>query len=361
MKVQLKTLKAYEPGKQVDEVKRELGLDHIVKLASNENPFGSSPKAMEAIGQILGDLAIYPDGYATALREKVCHHLNVKPNQVIFGNGTDEIIHMISRANLEPGQNTIMATPTFPQYKRNAIIDGAEIKEIPLRNGRHDLQEMLHAIDENTGVIWLCNPNNPTGEYIREDELIAFLERVPDGVIVVSDEAYFEYAIAPDYPDSLRLINLYPNLIFTRTFSKAYGLAALRIGYGVSSPGLIQSLEAVREPFNASRIAQAAAADAIDDHEFIDRCIQQNEAGKQQYYDFCNEAGLSYFQTQGNFILIDLGHSGNHAFQYLLHKGYIVRSGEALGYPNGIRITIGEEKDNQTVIQLLKNYLSQHS
>ncbi len=359
MKEQLKTLKAYEPGKQIEDVKRELGLEKIVKLASNENPFGSSPKALEGIHQSLTDLAVYPDGYATVLRSKVCSHLHVKPEQLIFGNGTDEIIHMISRAYLEPGLNTIMAKPTFPQYKRNAVIDGAEAIEIDLFRGKHDLEKMLDEINEMTRVIWLCNPNNPSGEYIREDELLKFMAQVPERVIVVSDEAYFEYVTAEDFPDSLSLIDRFPNLIFTRTFSKAYGLAGLRIGYAVASPDIIRSLEAVREPFNASRIAQAAAVCAIDDHEFIKKCVEKNQSGKKQYYDFCREFSLNYFETQGNFILIDLGHSGDQAFQYLLHKGYIVRSGAALGYPQGIRITIGEEHHNQEVINHLKDYLLQ--
>ncbi|TCP31634.1 histidinol-phosphate aminotransferase [Scopulibacillus darangshiensis] len=358
MKEQLKTLKPYQPGKQVEEVKKELGLEKIEKLASNENPFGCSPKAIKGMQKVFGELAIYPDGYATVLRKKISAHFHISEDQIIFGNGTDEIIHMISRAYLEPGLNTIMADLTFPQYKRNAVIDGAEVREVPLVHGRHDLDTMRSLIDENTKVIWLCNPNNPSGEYIRESELTAFLDTVPSDVLVVSDEAYYEYVTAEDYPQSLNLIQSYPNLIFTRTFSKAYGMAALRIGYGIANPELIRSLEAVREPFNASRLAQAAAAEALEDQEFIAKCAEKNNEGKQQYYDFCDDMGLACYPTQGNFILIDVGGSGEEAFKYLLSKGYIVRSGAALGYPKGIRITIGNKEQNDAIISHLRNYLT---
>lgn len=358
MKEQLKTLKPYQPGKQIEEVKAELGLEKIEKLASNENPFGCSPKAIEGIQRTFGELATYPDGHATLLRKKVSEHITIPENQIIFGNGTDEIIHMVSRAFLQPGLNTIMANPTFPQYKRNAVIDGAEVREVPLINGCHDLNSMLELVDDQTKVIWLCNPNNPTGEYIREPELITFLNTLSSDVLVVSDEAYFEYVTAEDFPQSNELIERYPNLLFTRTFSKAYGLAGLRIGYGVGSPATIRALEAVREPFNASRIAQAAAVSALSDQAFIDSCVNKNEEGKKQYYAFCEAMNLSYYPTEGNFILIDVGGSGDRAFEYLLSKGYIVRSGEALGYPTGIRITIGNKEQNEAIIAHLKAFLS---
>lgn len=358
MKEQLKTLQPYKPGKNIEDVKAELGLEKVVKLASNENPFGSSPNAIQGMERVFGELMVYPDGYAADLREKVSRHLGVSEDRLIFGNGTDEIIHILSRSLLEPGTNTIMADLTFPQYKRNAVIEGAEVREVPLKeDGRHDLEAMLAAIDDETRIIWLCNPNNPTGEYIRDHELRTFLDQVPAYVTVVCDEAYFEYVTASDFPDAVTLSNEYRQLFVTRTFSKAYGLAALRIGYGVGHADLVQGIEPAREPFNASRLAQAAAVAALDDHSFVDECSRKNRQGLEAFYDFCDTFQLKYFPSQTNFILIDFGVSGDVIYNYLLKQGYIVRSGEALGYPNGVRITIGTEADNEAVIQHLKDYI----
>lgn len=358
IKEQLRFIQPYKPGKQIDEVKAELGLESVEKLASNENPFGCSENVVEKLREAVTDVSIYPDGYATTLRKRVSVHLNVDETQLIFGNGTDEVLHIISRAYIVPGSNAVMATPTFPQYKRNVLIDGGDAIEVPLIDGRHDLDTMLNKINENTKIVWLCNPNNPTGEYIRNDELIEFLDRVPTDVLVVLDEAYIEYVSAEDYPNALELIGDYSNLILTRTFSKIYGLAGLRIGFGVANSDLIRSLEPAREPFNASRLAQTAACAALEDQLFIQDCHEKNSHGLKQYYDFCDEYGLDYYKSQGNFILIDVKESGDHLFQYLLSHGYIVRSGEALGYPNGIRITIGNDKQNHAIIKLLKEYFS---
>lgn len=358
MKEQLRGLQPYKPGKQIDDVRKELGLEKIVKLASNENPFGCSPHVAKSLTEVLDEVAIYPDGYATELRFKLAEKLGVHENELIFGNGTDEIIHMISRCILMPGYNSIMATPTFPQYKRNVVIDGATPIEVPLVNGRHDLETMASKIDDKTKVIWLCNPNNPTGEYIRKDELVDFLNKVPSQVFVVLDEAYIEYVTAPDFPDAQELQKTYKNLIFTRTFSKIYGLAGLRIGYAVADPDIIRMLEPAREPFNVTRLSQKAASVAVDDQAFIEACRDKNRNGLQQYYEFCHAYNVKYFPSEGNFILIDINESGDKLFDFLLKRGYIVRSGEALGYPNGVRITIGNEEQNAAIIELLKEYFS---
>lgn len=358
LKEQLKNLEPYKPGKQIEDVKKELGLTKVVKLASNENPFGCSPKIGDVLKEMLSELAIYPDGYATELRNKVALYTGVNDNQITFGNGTDEVLQMISRASLAPGTNSIMATPTFPQYKRNVIVDGATPIEVPLKEGRHDLEVMLSKIDHNTKVIWLCNPNNPTGEYIREDELVNFLERVPQEILVVLDEAYTEYVTADDFPNGLEYIDRYPNLIVTRTFSKIYGLAALRIGYGIGQPEFIRMIEALRQPFNVTRLSQKAAVAALVDQSYIEECKIQNANGLKQYYEFCNRHAIDYFPSQGNFILIDVKKPGDDVFNYLMKNGYIVRSGVALGYPTGIRVTIGTKEQNDAVIHLLKEYLA---
>jgi histidinol-phosphate aminotransferase len=357
-KQQLKNLTPYSPGKNIEDVKRELGLKKIVKLASNENPFGHSKKATEAIEREATQLGLYPDGYAAMLREKTAQFLDVEKENLIFGSGSDDVIQMICRTYLTPDSNTVMAAPTFPQYRHNAIIEGSEVREVSLKEGRHDFGQMIEAVDENTRIFWVCAVNNPTGEYVRADELLFVLNKLPSDVLVVWDEAYYEYVQASDYPDSLELLKQYPNLIITRTFSKAYGLAALRVGYGVAHPEVITSLEPVREPFNTTRMGQAAAAAALEDGEFINECREKNRYGLERFYTFCDQFDLSYFPSQGNFILIDFKRSGDEVFNYLLKQGYIVRSGVALGYPNSVRITIGNGEQTEDIIRCLSDWLS---
>jgi histidinol-phosphate aminotransferase len=352
------TLKPYQPGRSIEEVKRQFGLESITKLASNENPFGCAESVKEAIRSFNESLAIYPDGYATNLRTAVSSHVGVKETEVIFGNGSDEIIQIISRSLLYPGRNTVMAAPTFPQYRHNAVIEGAEIREVPLINGSHDLPGMLKQVDENTAVVWICTPNNPTGIYITEAEMAEFLEQVPEDVLVVIDEAYFEYAEAADYPECVKLIETYKNLIVLRTFSKIYGLASLRVGYGVANEEIIAKLEPAREPFNTNTLGQIAAASALSDQEFVTKCKQENQKGLQQFYRFCNEEGLSYYQSQGNFILINFQTDGDEVFQFLLERGYIVRSGKALGFPTAVRVTVGSAEQNDGIIKIMGEYLA---
>ncbi|MCM3566791.1 histidinol-phosphate transaminase [Neobacillus mesonae] len=359
-KEQLLTLTPYQPGKSIESVKREYNLEHIVKLASNENPFGCSEKAMNAIKKHAVSLAIYPDGYATLLREKVASFLNVEGNELIFGNGSDNLIQIISRALLHPNASTIMADHTFSQYKHNAIIEGAIIKEVPTIDGEHDLDGMLAAIDEQTNVIWICSPNNPTGTYIPEQKITAFLDKVPKNILVVLDEAYFEYVVAEDYYDSIRLTRKYQNLIVLRTFSKIYGLAALRIGYGVANTEIIKALEPAREPFNVNTLGLIAAAASIEDRDFVETCREKNRQGLEQYYRFCEEHKLEFYPTQTNFILIDFKVDANLVFQYLLERGFIVRSGKPLGYPSSVRITVGSYEQNKGLLKVLGEFLAEN-
>lgn len=359
VKQQLIGLSPYKPGKPMEEVKKQFNLTEVTKLASNENPFGCSSAAKEAIVQALDNLALYPDGYAANIRKDVATHLQVDEEQLIFGSGSDEVIQILCRALLTQGTNTVCAVPSFPQYKHNAVIEGAEVREVESINGIHDLNGMLAQIDENTRIIWVCNPNNPSGTYVSEDEFKRFLAKVPADVLVVSDEAYYEYVIADDYPTTLPLLNEYPNLMILRTFSKAYGLASLRIGYGVGQKDFIQAIEPAREPFNTSMLAQVAAVAALNDQDFIEECKQKNRAGLKQFYQFCNEQNIQYYPSQGNFILINIQKPGNEVFNYLLERGFIVRSGEALGFPTWIRITIGSSKQNEAIISHLAKYFKE--
>ena len=358
-KEQLLTLTPYQPGKSIEAVKRQYKLDHIVKLASNENPFGCSKQALAALQSNPTSLAIYPDGYATNLRETLSTYLQVEEEELIFGNGSDNLIQIISRALLHPNASTIMAAPTFSQYKHNAVIEGAICKEVPLVNGEHNLDAMLAAIDQQTNIIWLCSPNNPTGTYIPEKKLIAFLEKVPADILVVLDEAYYEYVVAEDYYNSIGLTRKFKNLIVLRTFSKIYGLAALRIGYGVANQSIIKALEPAREPFNVNSLGQLAASASIEDQEFINDCKEKNRQGLEQFYQFCAKNNLEYYPSQTNFILIDCKMDGDQVFQGLLERGYIVRSGKALGFPSAVRITVGSFEQNEGVLGALGEFLAQ--
>ena len=356
-KEQLLTLTPYQPGKSIDAVKKQFNLERIVKLASNENPFGCSDSVHSALKSNPTSLAIYPDGYATNLRETLASFLEVEENELILGNGSDNLIQIISRALLHPNASTVMAHPTFSQYKHNAVIEGAIIKEIPLANGEHDLDAMLEAIDEQTNVIWVCSPNNPTGTYISENKLVPFLEKVPQHILVVLDEAYYEYVVAEDYYNSISLTRKFDNLIVLRTFSKIYGLAALRIGYGVANPAIIKALEPAREPFNVNSLGQLAASAAIKDQQFVEDCKEKNRQGIEQFYSFCDQHNLEYYPTQTNFILIDFKVDGDNIFHYLQERGFIVRSGKALGFPTSVRITVGSEEQNAGVLKVLSEFL----
>jgi histidinol-phosphate aminotransferase len=352
-------LPVYQPGKPIEEVKRELGLKEVTKLASNENPFGCSPKAKEAIIAEVNNTSLYPDGGAVELTKAVAAHFNVETNQVIFGAGSDEIILMIARAYLVQGDENIMATHTFPQYKHNAEIEGAVCIEVPLIDGTHDLQGMLARVTDKTKIMWVCNPNNPTGTIVTHDELSAFLKQVPSNVLVVLDEAYAEYTVAGDYPDGFELIRQYKNVILLRTFSKIYGLASLRIGYGIGHPEVIHTINQVREPFNTTRYAQSAAKAALADEAFITECRTRNAEGIQYLKGEFNRLGLSYYPAHGNFVMVDVQRPAKLAFEGLLRKGFIVRGGHNLDFPTKLRVTVGSQEQNEQFIKALEAVLEE--
>lgn len=352
-------LPVYQPGKPIEEVKRELGLKEVIKLASNENPFGCSPKAKEAIVAELDHTSLYPDGGAVALTAAVARRFGVEPNQVIFGAGSDEIILMIARAYLVPGDETIMATHTFPQYKHNAEIENAVCIEVPLIDGTHDLNGMLARVTERTKIIWVCNPNNPTGTMVTHDGLSSFLAQVPADVLVVLDEAYAEYTVAGDYPDGFALIRQYKNVILLRTFSKIYGLASLRIGYGIGHPDVVHTINQVREPFNTTRYAQAAALAALEDDAFIADCVEKNAQGIRYLTGEFDRLGLSYYPAHGNFVMVDIRRPAKPAFEALLRRGLIVRGGHNLDFPTKLRVTVGSREQNEKFIQALEAVLGE--
>jgi len=341
-KPQIKKLQMYVPGKS---------MDGYIKLSSNENPFGASPKVHEAVANFK-TFERYPDGSSIKLKVEVAKFLDVGKDQLIFGAGGDEVIQMISRSVLSPGDNIIQAFPTFSQYKHHAIIEGAEIQNIPLQNGVHDLDGMLTAVNEKTKIIWICNPNNPTGTYVNKKSLCNFLDSVPVNVLVAIDEAYVEYASATDFPDTLAMIAKYPNLVILRTLSKVYGLASFRIGYGIGNPEFIRDLEVGRLPFNTSTIAQEVALAALTDQDFVEKSIAANIAGLAQYTHFLDSNDIPYYPSQANFIFIPSTY-GVQITAKLMDAGYIIRS----LHPLGIRITIGKTEDNNAIIACLKENL----
>lgn len=350
-------LPIYQPGKSIGEVQAELGLAEVVKLASNENMFGYSPLVRQALEEAMAELYLYPDGASRLLKEEIAKHYGISPERVIVSNGSDELVSLICRAYLVPGAETIMATPTFPRYKTNAEVEGAKVIEVPLKEGRCDLEAMLAAITPQTRIIWICSPNNPTGSIVTREEFTSFMEQVPPEVLVVSDEAYYEYVTHPEYPDTLSMQERWPNLLIMRTFSKAYGLAALRIGYGITAPQVIDPLNRVREPFNVNHLAQVAAAAALKDQEFIARCREMNRQGMAQVQDGIQKMGLWAYPSEANFLLIHLNQNADVVFEALLRKGIIVRSGVALGFPEAMRVTVGTREQNEAFLRALQEVL----
>ncbi|MGG6309576.1 histidinol-phosphate transaminase [Paenibacillus macerans] len=355
-KPQIVNLPVYQPGKPIEEVKKELGLEEVIKLASNENPYGCSPRVRAAIEQELANLSLYPDGSAAELTETLAGRLGVKNEQIIFGCGSDEIIALIARAFFLPGDEAVMADQTFSVYKSNADIEGSVSIEVPLKEGTHDLEAMLGRIGPKTKVVWICNPNNPTGTIVPHDELVSFLDRVPQQVLVVLDEAYAEYVTDTDYSNGITLLSQYPNLVVLRTFSKIYGLASLRIGYGVGQPGVIKLINQVREPFNTSRIGQAAAKAALADQQFVTDCRSKNRDGITYLNGEFERLGLRYFPAHGNFIMVDVKRPGGEMFQALLQLGIIVRAGFPK-YPNHVRVTVGSAEQNAKFVAALEQVL----
>ncbi|WP_201003538.1 histidinol-phosphate transaminase [Paenibacillus glycanilyticus] len=351
-------LPVYQPGKPVEDVKRELGLDEVIKLASNENPFGYSEQAKAAIINELGQISTYPDGASFELTAAVAEKYGVESNQIIFGTGSSDIILMLARTYLAPGDETVMADETFSQYKHNAEIENARIIEVPLKDGKHDLPAMLAKITDRTKLVWVCNPNNPTGTIVTEDELTAFLDQVPKDVLVVLDEAYCEFVEEPGFPDGIKLLKKYRNLIVLRTFSKIYGLASLRIGYGIGHADVIQYMNQIREPFNTTRLGQVAAKASLADDDFIAFCRKQNREGIEYMSSQFDRLGLSYFPAYGNFVMVDTKLPSADVFQSLLRKGVIVRSRWTY-YPTHIRVSVGTPEQNEKFIAALELVLQE--
>lgn len=357
-KTNIMHLPVYQPGKPIEDVKKELGLDEVIKLASNENPIGYSPLAKEAMLKEIDQINIYPDGASVELTEVLANKLGIHTNQIIFGTGSSDIILMIARAFFVPGDETVLANETFSQYVHNSEVESAKLIEVPLKDGVHDLDAMLAAITDKTKVLWVCNPNNPTGTIVKHEALVQFLNQVPKHVLVVLDEAYREYVVDPNYTDGVKLIDQYENLVVLRTFSKVYGLAANRIGYGIGHANVIRTINQVREPFNTGRLAQVAAKASLEDDAFLEKCRAENRAGLDYFHAQFDRMGLSYFEGNGNFVMVDVRTPSMEIFQQMLRKGVIIRAGWK-HYPTYIRVSVGTEEQNHTFISVLEEVLTE--
>jgi len=354
----LARMRPYVPGKPIEEVERELGITDIIKLASNENPLGPSPVAVSAMTKALQDVSLYPDGNCYSLRKAVAKHWCVAEDELVFGCGSDEIIHYIALAFLRDGDETVQAWPTFTQYETAATLCDCQTHKVPLKNYTHDVDAMAERVNERTKLVFIANPNNPTGTMITHSEVQRLLARLPENCLLVLDEAYYEYVEREDYPDSIKWILEGRNVIALRTFSKIYGLAGLRIGYGIARPEIIRHIEKVRLPFNVNSVAQVGAIASLSDSDQVARSQAVNSAGKKYLYAEFDRMGLKYAPTEANFILVDIGHDSVWAFKELMKRGVIVRTGDIFGLPTHIRVTIGAPEQNARFIKALEEVLA---
>lgn len=346
-------LKPYEPGKPIEELQRELGLHDIIKLASNENPAGPGHKAVEAAKRALHDVHRYPDGSGFRLKAALSEKLGVAAGQITLGNGSNDVLELIARAYLQPGDEAIFSQYAFAVYPLVTLACSATPVEVPARLFGHDLEAMAQAVTERTRVIFVANPNNPTGTWHHAHAIDTFLNEVPEHVVVVLDEAYFEYVEEEHYPNGLERLERYPNLVVTRTFSKIHGLAGLRIGYGISNPVIADVLNRVRQPFNANSVALAAAEAALDDVDYIEDSKSFNTTGLAQIAEGLERLGLEYVPSVGNFLTFRAGPKAADIYQGLLREGVIVRPLAGYKLPEHLRVTVGLPEENERFLAAL--------
>jgi histidinol-phosphate aminotransferase len=351
----VRSIAPYQPGKPISELAREMGMEEasIVKLASNENPRGIGPRTRAAIESALAEIARYPDGNGFDLKQALSRRYGVDTSSIVLGNGSNDVLELVALAFLGPGRAAVMSQHAFAVYPLATQARGARPIVVQAKNYGHDLEAMAKAIDEETYVVWVANPNNPTGTLAPPDEVEAFLRKVPERVLIVLDEAYNEYIHADLRTDTVKLLKRHPNLVVTRTFSKAYGLAGLRVGYALAHPSVADVMNRVRQPFNVNSIALAAAEAALDDMEFVARSYAENLNGMRQLEEGCRRLGLEFIPSYGNFLTIRVGRAGE-IFKRLLRRGVIVRPvGGGYALPEHLRVTIGTAAENDRFLGAL--------
>ena len=346
-------LKPYQGGKPIKELERELGIQGAIKLASNENPLGLSSFARKAIEATLVDGARYPDGNGFYLKCKLSEKHSVNPDQLTLGNGSNDVLDLLARGFLDAEHNAVFSQHSFVVYQLAVTVQGASSIVVPAKNWGHDLQAMADAVDDNTRLIFIANPNNPTGTWVGLDEIETLMAKVPEQVLVIVDEAYYEYASNKhEYGSALALQSRYPNLVVTRTFSKAYGLASLRVGYAISHPDVADILNRIRQPFNINSMALAAAVAVLDDQDYLNKSAEINQAGYQQLTAGFDQLGLSFIPSAGNFVAVEVPNA-LFLYQKLLEQGVIVRPISLYDMPNHLRISIGLPEENQRFLDVL--------
>jgi histidinol-phosphate aminotransferase len=351
-------LRPYVPGKPIEEVERELGISNIIKMASNENALGPSPSALKAMQAALEGVAQYPDGNCYRLRLAVADHCGVDPEMLIFGNGSDDIIHMIGLTFLDGTDECVQGDVTFSQYEACAVLNDCGCLSAPMKNFTFDVDAMLEMINERTKLVFIANPNNPTGTMITHDEVEKLLDRMSDRALLVLDEAYYEYVESDNYPRAIEWVKEGRNVIVLRTFSKVYALAGLRVGYGIARPDIIKYIERVREPFNVNSVAMEGAIASLEDTSQVDRSRALNSAGKKYFYAEFDKMGLKYSLSEANFVWVDVARDSVQVFKDLLQRGVIIRTGDIFGAPTHIRVTMGTQEQNERFIQALREVLA---
>jgi histidinol-phosphate aminotransferase len=351
----------YEPGKPIEELERELMIHNPIKLASNENPLPPSDRVQKAIIAALSSLDRYPDGSGFYLRQALAKKHGVMPDQVVLGNGSNELIELLVRSFLRPGDEAVVPHPSFVVYPMIVQAAGGVRVMVMLKDFRLDLDAMARAITPMTKIVFVANPNNPTATIVTRDEVEHFMSRVPERTIVVFDEAYIEFAMGPDFPDTLSYVKQGRKLVVLRTFSKAASLAGLRVGYGIADADAIALMNRIRQPFNVNSLAQVAALAALDDEAHILECVRMIEAGRHFLYDEFKRIGLQYVPSRANFILVDVGRNAADIYQKLLHQGVIVRPMTPFGLETALRITVGTPEENRTLVKALRVVLGKTS
>ncbi len=352
-KASVKSLIPYVPGKPIEELERELGIRGAAKLASNENPLGPSPLAKKALSDQVSNINLYPDGGCFELRRKLSEKLGIPEDTIIIGNGSNEVIEIVARTFLEPGDEAIYGRHGFIVYPIVTQALGCSHAVSRMPGLAHDLEDMLSLVTDKTKIIYIANPNNPTGTMVRADEFEWFLKRVPDNIVILVDEAYFEYVDDPAYPDTLRYHSVRESLVTVRTFSKIYGLAGLRVGYGVASSEAVSYMDRVREPFNVNSAAQVAACAALSDQEHVDRSKKLNSDAKEYFRKKLDELGVRYTESHTNFVLIDLERDPMPVYEELLRGGIITRPVGGYGLKTHLRVSFGLARENEKFIELL--------
>jgi histidinol-phosphate aminotransferase len=349
-RAELEGITPYALGQTIDGIKEQYGITTVRKLSDNENVYGTSSRVREAIMEATANLAFYPDGMTSGIVEKLSSHYKLDQKHFLVSNGSEEIIRLLTRAYIDRHDEAVMAEVTFPRYKTNVLIEGGNAVTVPMVDGRHDLQKMQHAINEKTKMVFVCNPNNPTGTIVGKQELLSFIDTVPSHILIIMDEAYFEYADSEEYLDTMPLLDQYPNIVILRTFSKIYGLASLRVGYGIMHEEIAKELHKVRDVFNVNQLAQAAAVAAIEDQAFVLGCSAKNSKERDFLSAKFKELEIDSYPSQTNFIY---AFTNRPVIQALTENGVLVRQMQLPGYKEAFRITLGTREDHEFILQIV--------